>query len=60
MTNVGDIIAVSSSDIEEISVLIKFLNEFVDFHKKTFSLHLLVYPRRTFLTKRIIEQKSSA
>ena len=59
MDVVSDILVISSCEGPEISKFIGFLNKFIAVHRLTFNLHLLVYPRRTYLTKKIIESASS-
>ena len=59
MDVVSDILVISSCEDSEINKFIDFLNRFIAVHRLTFTLHLLVYPRRTYLTKKIIEASSS-
>jgi len=59
MDVVSDILVISSCEDSEINKFIDFLNRFIAVHRLTFTLHLLVYPRRTYLTKKIIEASCS-
>lgn len=58
--NIKSIILISSSTERYLRSMMAFLNEFCEFFKdQDFSLYMLIYPRRDYIGKQIIETMSS-
>ena len=58
--NIKSIVIISSSKEEQLREVISFMNQFADhFKDQTFSFYMLIYPRRNFISKTLIESEAN-